>query len=89
MRVLSLLLSTFDAQVGEGGGLLHRVGPTFSGVFLTSEMAHEDVLAANARGIIVLLAGQSTIEQAFLRHLRQKMEEEFSDSDWNVRVLAR
>lgn len=77
-------------QVGEGACLLQQVlqgaGPAFSGVFLTSEMAHVDVLAANAKGIIVLLAGQSMMERAFLRHLRQDMQEEFTDADWNVKM---
>ena len=78
------------AQIGEGGALLQHVmqpaTPTFSGVFLTAEMAHADVLAANAKGIIVLLAGQSTIERAYLRYLRQELQEEFTDADWNVKI---
>lgn len=55
-------------------------------VYVASEMAHSEVLAANAHGVIVLLAGHSTIERAFLRHLRQELEDEFGDSDWNVKV---
>ena len=55
-------------------------------VIITSEMAHKDVLAANARGVAVLVAGQSTMERAFLRHLREQLQDEFSDSDWNVKV---
>lgn len=55
-------------------------------VYITSEMAHAEVLAANAQGVVVLLTGQSTIERAYLRHLRQELEDEFVDSDWNVKV---
>lgn len=66
---------------------MHRLGRDFSGVFLASEMARADVLAANAQGIIVLLAGQATIEQAFLRRLMLDMQDEFRcQSDWVVKV---
>jgi len=86
----SCFVKSIALQVGEGACLLQQVlqgaGPAFSGVFLTSEMAHVDVLAANAKGIIVLLAGQSMMERAFLRHLRQDMQEEFTDADWNVKM---
>lgn len=44
------------------------------------------VLEANAAGVIVLLAGQSTIERAYLRTLRHELEEEFADADWQVKV---
>ncbi|KAL3904349.1 MAG: hypothetical protein SGPRY_011318 [Prymnesium sp.] len=36
-------------------------------VYIASEMAHMEVLAANARGVVVILTGQSTIERAYLR----------------------
>ena len=39
--------------------------------------------------IVVLLAGQSTIERAYLRHLRQELQEEFVDSNWSVKVDCR
>ena len=49
-------------------------------------MAHADVIAANAQGVVVILTGQSTMERAYLRSLRQDLHDEFSRSDWNVRV---
>jgi len=73
-------------QIGEGSDLLHRLSDSFSGVFITSEMSHADILAANAKGIIVLLTGQSTIERAYLQHLRLELQDEFVDADWNVKV---
>ena len=111
-------------------------------VYIASEMAHADVIAANARGVVVILTGQSTVERAYLRRwprgllaaphrglthrkvhtqtprvacgmrcacstfarashsrqcgvtcclraarsLRQELHDEFSRSDWNVKV---
>lgn len=40
----------------------------------------------NAQGVIVLLTGQSTIERAFMHHLRQELEREYAGSDFNVKV---
>lgn len=54
-------------------------------VFITGEMAHADVLAANAQGVIVILTGQSTMERAYMQHLRQDLQDEFANSDWNVK----
>ena len=71
------------SQVGEGARVLRDC---LANVFITSEMSHVDVLEANARGVVVLLTGQSTMERAYLRHLREELHEEFSDSDWQVKV---
>ena len=59
-----------------------------AGRYVTSEMTHSQVLAANAQGVVVLLTGQSTIERAYLRTLRQELQDEFCDSDWNVKVAC-
>jgi putative NIF3 family GTP cyclohydrolase 1 type 2 len=53
---------------------------------IASEMSHADVLDANAKGIIVLLAGQSMIERAYLRQLRVELQEEYAGSDWNAKI---
>lgn len=41
-------------------------------VYVISEMVYEDILAANARGVVVILTGQSTMERAYLRRCVQK-----------------
>ena len=71
------------AQVGEGASVLRGSGAT---VMLTSEMRHEEVVEANSNGVVVILAGQSTIERAYLRTLRQELQDELADSDWNCKV---
>jgi len=70
-------------QVGDGSSALLHCEPD---LLICSEMTHADILAANARGVVLILTGQSTIERAFLGHLRQELQDEFTDSDWNVKV---
>ena len=70
-------------HAGEGAEVLRHAA---ANVYVTSEMAHADVIAANAQGVVVILTGQSTMERAYLRSLRQDLHDEFSRSDWNVRV---
>ena len=86
----SCFIKSIAVHIGEGGELLHHLmrqpGAAFSGVFLSGEMPHADLLAASAKGIIVVLAGQSTVERAFLRQLRQDLQAEFTDADWNVKI---
>jgi len=76
-------VKTIAVKVGEGASVLRSCA---ADVYVTSEMSHADVLAANAQGVIVLLTGQSTIERAFMVHLRQELEDEYASSDWNVKV---
>ena len=63
------------AQVGEGASVLRGCD---ANVYVTSEMSHSDVLAANAQGVVVLLTGHSIIERAYLRTLREDLQEEVS-----------
>ena len=77
-------VKSIAVQVGEGSTLLQSCA--HANVFVASEMSHADVLAANAKGVVVILTGQSTIERAFLRYLRQELQEEFGDAEWNVKV---
>ena len=60
------LVKTVAIAVGEGA---HVLRDTLANVFVTSEMSHTEVLAANARGVVVLLLGRTTMERAFLAHL--------------------
>ena len=48
-------------------------------------MAHAEVIAANAQGVMVILTGQSTMERAYMHHLQQELQDEFANSDWNVK----
>jgi len=75
--VKSIAIHTGDASV---------LARTSANVFITSEMAHADVLAANAQGVVVILTGQTTMERAYLRSLQQELHTEFARSDWNVKV---
>jgi len=76
-------VKTIALQVGEGAGVLRGCD---ANVYITSEMSHTDVLAANAQGVVVLLVGQSSMERAYLRHLEGELHNEFVDADWNVKV---
>lgn len=77
VKTIALHVGTMGASVLRG---------TDANVYVTSEMTHFEVLEANAQGVVVLLTGQSTIERAYLRTLRQELQDELSDSDWNVKV---
>ena len=75
-------VKTIAVQVGRGAALL---GECTANVFITGEMAHADVIAANAQGVMVILTGQSTMERAYMHHLQQELQDEFANSDWNVK----
>ena len=79
----SCYVRTLAVQAGVPCAAVRECG---ANVLVASEMSHSHVLAANARGAVVILAGQSTIERAYLGHLRQELLVEFSDSDWNVKM---
>jgi len=70
-------------QLGDGASALRGCD---ANMYVTSEMSHADVLEANAAGVIVLLAGQSTIERAYLRALREELHDEFANAEWQVKV---
>ena len=80
----SCYVKTVAIQVGNGAQVL-QVSP-LANVYLTSEMSHAEVSAATAKGIIVILTGQSTIERAYMNQLRNEIESEFTGSDWDVKV---
>ena len=82
----SCFVKTIALHVGTHGASVLR--GTEANVFVTSEMTHSEVLEANAQGAIVLLTGQSVIERAYLRMLRHDLQDEFIDSDWNVKVAC-
>uniref|UniRef100_A0A7S0LI20 NIF3-like protein 1 n=1 Tax=Coccolithus braarudii TaxID=221442 RepID=A0A7S0LI20_9EUKA len=76
-------VKTFAVQVGVATSSIQDCP---ADVLIASEMSHSDVLAANAKGVVVILTGRSTIERAYLGFLRQELQDEFADSDWSVKV---
>jgi dinuclear metal center YbgI/SA1388 family protein len=63
---------TVGACAGAGGALLKNFLPD---VFITGEMRHHDVLAANARGISVILCDHTNTERGYLPTLKKKLRE--------------
>uniref|UniRef100_A0A7S2WRY2 NIF3-like protein 1 n=1 Tax=Mucochytrium quahogii TaxID=96639 RepID=A0A7S2WRY2_9STRA len=65
---------TVAVQAGSGGSVLKDVQ---ADLFVTGEMSHHDILAANAKGISVLLAEHSNSERPFLYMLLEKLSKSF------------
>ncbi len=55
---------------GAGGSVLNGCG---ADVYLTGEMRHHDVLAANARGVSVILCDHTNTERGYLPVLKKKL----------------
>jgi len=64
-------LTRIGLCAGAGGSLLDDAGPLDA--FITGEMRHHDVLAAEARGTAVLLAGHTQTERPYLKVLRRRL----------------
>lgn len=60
---------------GAGAGLVDAAVREGCELFLTGEMKHHEVLAANARGLGVMLAGHSNTERGYLPMLAQRLME--------------
>jgi dinuclear metal center YbgI/SA1388 family protein len=60
---------------GAGAGLLESAVAQGCELFFTGEMRHHDVLAAQAQGCTVLLAGHTNTERGYLRVLRERLLE--------------
>ena len=58
---------------GAGGSLLDAAIRQDCEAFLTGEMRHHDLLAAQARGCTVLLAGHTNTERGYLKVLRKRL----------------
>lgn len=56
---------------GAGGSLLEHTGEIDA--FLTGEMRHHDIIAANAAGRTVILAGHTQTERPYLKTYRQRI----------------
>ncbi|QOJ17502.1 MAG: Nif3-like dinuclear metal center hexameric protein [Phycisphaeraceae bacterium] len=66
---------------GAGGSLLHLAIDEGCQVFFTGEMRHHDVLAAQARGCTVILAGHTNTERGYLKILRKRMLESLGEAE--------
>ncbi len=60
---------------GAGGSLLNDALAQGCQLFLTGELRHHDVLAAQARGCTVVLAGHTNTERGYLKVLRKRLGE--------------
>jgi len=64
---------TIGLCAGAGGSLLETAIDQGCELFLTGEMRHHDVLAAQARGCTVMLAGHTNTERGYLKQLRKTL----------------
>ena len=68
---------------GAGGSLLDDAGEIDA--FITGEMRHHDILAAQSRGTTVILAGHSQTERPYLKVYRRRIVDAGGqDVDWRV-----
>jgi len=65
--------TTVGLCAGAGGSLLDAAIRSGCRMFLTGEMRHHDVLAAQARGCTVVLAGHTNTERGYLKPLRRRL----------------
>ncbi len=64
---------TIGICAGAGGSLLKPACEQGCELFLTGEMRHHDVLAAQADGCTVVLAGHTNTERGYLKVLRKRL----------------
>lgn len=64
---------TVGLCAGAGGSLLDAAIAQGCQLFFTGEMRHHDVLAAQARGCTIILAGHTNTERGYLKTLRKKL----------------
>ncbi|GAA6039366.1 hypothetical protein JCM8097_002818 [Rhodosporidiobolus ruineniae] len=64
-------ISTIAICAGSGGGVLKGVK---ADLWLTGELGHHDILAANAQGIHVFCCNHSATERPWLAHFRPRLE---------------
>ena len=66
---------------GAGGGLYRAAIEQGCEAYLTGEMRHHDVLAAQAEGCTVFLAGHTNTERGYLKVLRRKLRAALPELD--------
>lgn len=71
-------VSRIGVCAGSGGSLLRAVS---CDLFLTGEMSHHEVLAANARGVTVVLTDHTNTERGYLPRLQRALRSRLVDVD--------
>ncbi|MEE8154012.1 MAG: Nif3-like dinuclear metal center hexameric protein [Phycisphaerales bacterium] len=64
---------TIGLCAGAGGSLRTEAAAQGCEAFITGEMRHHDVLAAQAEGCTIILAGHTNTERGYLRVLRKRL----------------
>ena len=65
---------------GAGGSLIKAAISAGCELFVTGEMRHHDILAAQAQGCTVLLGGHTNTERGYLKVLRTRLAEALPDA---------
>ncbi|MEE8459262.1 MAG: Nif3-like dinuclear metal center hexameric protein [Phycisphaerales bacterium] len=74
-------IRTIGLCAGAGGSLLETARSQDCELFLTGEMRHHDVLAAQAGGCTVVLAGHTNTERGYLKVLRKRLQRTLTTID--------
>src|SRR5262249_36535966 len=69
---------------GAGGSLCDLAISQGCKAFITGEMRHHDVLAAQAKGCTIVLAGHTNTERGYLRTLREQLMKVLPDVEFQV-----
>lgn len=69
----SAKLERLGVVPGAGASLVDAAAAEGCQVFITGEMKHHEVIAANARGVSIILAGHSNTERGYLVHLAERL----------------
>jgi len=77
-------IGTVGLCAGAGGSLLQAAIDQGCELFLTGEMRHHDVLAAQAAGCTVVLAGHTNTERGYLKRLRRVLRKELPQLDVSI-----
>lgn len=80
---------TIGLCAGAGGALLDEAIAQGCELFFTGEMRHHDVLAAQARGCTVILAGHTNTERGYLSVLRDRLLESFPKGSITISSVDR
>ena len=66
-------ISVLGLCAGSGKGLLREAMDQGCAAYITGELGHHDVLAAQAEGCAVILAGHTQTERGYLPRLRDRL----------------
>lgn len=72
-------LTRIGLCAGSGGSLIEAALTQGCEAFITGELRHHDVLAAQAKGCTVIVAGHTNTERGYLKTLRKRLDEALPD----------